>query len=631
MLNKTEFTLRNWDGENRWRRIELNNIARELNMTLDNTNSNEKLYNRIKLHLNKVNTPLKDFQIESVKKLFKLEEEFNGGLFLSSAGTGKTLTCIDIIIKSRQRTLVICPSGLINNWVNEFKKFTNVTEISKYHGNNRKENINMNDLVYITSYSIVGKEFNETTFEENSLFSKLKFDRIVYDEIHYTRNTNTQYSKAVLALSDIQNTDYKRILVTATPIFNSYKDCYAYFKILKVFDSRQDFTELIVQNISGLKLLNEYIKKYSVKFLKEDVLLDLKPKEHINLTIPFSETEQQFYNSLYDYSCNRMTRLVKKIARKSTNADMKRLLHSHVMVFILRLKQACNSGLLILNKMKRLIGSENLSEGIVRLKFFNENQHLESECPICYDNMADKIYSPCGHKLCSECLVKMQNSNILNCHMCREFVEESKEIKTVSVPFSSNNSNEIPSTELVSSKINALIKLVNEKLQLNEKIIICSQWVQFLDIIRECNYFKDIHSISLQGNVPLNQRSELIKQFQTNPDIKICFVSLNSSAEGITLTAANNLILTDSWWNYSKMDQIFNRIHRISQEKDVKIYQLAIQDTIEQKIKKRVIQKKNVSELCLNKWNIKNLDEYDSEWLVQTVKLLENPIPTHSE
>ena len=32
----------------------------------------------------------------------------------------------------------------------------------------------------------------------------------------------------------IQNTDYKRILVTATPIFNSYKDCYVYLKILEV-------------------------------------------------------------------------------------------------------------------------------------------------------------------------------------------------------------------------------------------------------------------------------------------------------------------------------------------------------------------------------------------------------------
>ncbi len=84
----------------------------------------------------------------------------------------------------------------------------------------------------------------------------------------------------------------------------------------------------------------------------------------------------------------------------------------------------------------------------------------------------------------------------------------------------------------------------------------------------------------------------------------------------------------DSWWNYAKMDQIFNRIHRISQEKDVKIYQLAIQDTIEQKIKKRVKQKKDVSELCLNKWKINDLDNYNSDWLTDTIKLIERPEET---
>jgi DNA ligase 1 len=46
-MNTTKFTIRNWCGENRWRRQELNDIAKELNMILDDTNSNEKLYNRI--------------------------------------------------------------------------------------------------------------------------------------------------------------------------------------------------------------------------------------------------------------------------------------------------------------------------------------------------------------------------------------------------------------------------------------------------------------------------------------------------------------------------------------------------------------------------------------------------------
>jgi SNF2 family DNA or RNA helicase len=237
--------------------------------------------------------------------------------------------------------------------------------------------------------------------------------------------------------------------------------------------------------------------------------------------------------------------------------------------------------------------------------------------------MTDRINSPCGHKLCSECLIQLKKSDIVNCHICRGFVEETQDIDAEIVPFDFTEN--LIQPEFISSKINALIQLVNEKLNKNEKVVIVSQWVKFLDIIRQCDYFKNIRSISLQGNVPLDERTDLIEQFQTNPDIKICFLSLNSSAEGITLTASNNLIIMDLWWNYAKMDQIFNRIHRISQEKDVKIYELAIQNTIEQKIKKRVIQKKDLTELCLNKWTITDVDNYNSDWLTERIKLIEEP------
>ena len=80
-MNKTEFIKRNWDGKNRWRRTELNEIATNLNMTLDQSNSNEKLFNRIKLHLNKVNTPLKDFQIESEIKCYNLKKTMTEDFF----------------------------------------------------------------------------------------------------------------------------------------------------------------------------------------------------------------------------------------------------------------------------------------------------------------------------------------------------------------------------------------------------------------------------------------------------------------------------------------------------------------------------------------------------------------------
>lgn len=629
-MNVEDFIKKNWCGENRWRRSELNEIAKSVNIVLDDTNSNEKLFNRIKQRLCTVKTELRDFQVESVNKMLQFENEYDGGFLLSDAGVGKSLTSISVILKTYTPTLIICPSGLIDNWINEFKKHTDLSkyEIVKYHGPGRK-NVDLSHLVYITSYSIVGGELGENV-SDSSLFAKMKFGRIILDEGHYIRNTNTSYSRGVLALSEMQNVDCKKWVVTATPIFNSYKDCYAYFKFLQLegIDTRQDFTRVIVQNVYGIKVLNEWLKKYSVKYTKDQVLVDLKAKEHLQLSFKFNDLEQEFYDSLFSYSQNRLKTLVNKIKRKSTNCDMKRLLHSNVMVFILRLKQACNSPWLILNQMKRLSGSSNMTDAIERLKFFNDSKNLEAECPICYDAMCDMIYDPCGHKVCSGCWDKMQNMDILNCGLCRQFVNQAIEIESVGVPFESNGEDvEIPIEELCSSKITKLIELVNEKLEMNEKVVIVSQWVSYLDIIRESfnndTNLKTVKSVSLQGDVQLNERTKLIQDFQTNIDTKICFVSLNSSAEGITLTAANNMVLMDKWWNYAKMDQIFNRIHRISQEKDVKIYELSIEDTIETKIQQRVVQKKKISELCLNQWNIPDVDSYDSDWLTERVVMIE--------
>jgi SNF2 family DNA or RNA helicase len=624
-----EFNKRNWDGENRWKRSELNEIAKSLNMTIDASNSNEKLFNRINYNLISLKTELFDFQNETVNRMNDFEDKYDGGFLLSEPGVGKTLCVIDIVVKTYLPTLIVCPSGLIDNWINEFCKHSNInkTKIVKYHGNTRNKIIDEDiNLVYITSYSIVSREFDEDAFFENSLFSKKAFGRIVLDEAHYIRNSKTGFSRGVLALSN-QNPNCKKWVVTATPIFNSYKDNYPYFKFLQLegIDTRQDFTRAIVKNINGFKTLNEWISKYSIKYTKENVLKNLKEKKSINIKINFTETEQEFYDSLYDYSQKRMKKLIKNIKKNSTESSLKKLLHSNVMVFILRLRQACNSPWLILNQMKRLNGSTNLKNATNRLLFYNDSINLKEECPICYDATADCIISPCGHKLCSSCLNKMQNSDILNCHMCREFIEDANVI-SIQSPIQPEIIEE--ESNLVSSKITKLIEITNERIKNNEKVVIVSQWVSFLNLIKiafsETDYLKNIKTISLQGSVPLNERSELIKNFQENLDIKICFISLNSSAEGITLTAANNLILCDQWWNNAKMEQVKCRIHRISQKKDVVIYQLSINNTIEDKMEKRVLKKDKITNLCLQKWIIKDISNYNTEWINEEIKLIEN-------
>ena len=125
------------------------------------------------------------------------------------------------------------------------------------------------------------------------------------------------------------------------------------------------------------------------------------------------------------------------------------------------------------------------------------------------------------------------------------------------------------------------------------------------------NEIKEIRSINLQGNVQMKIRTESIKQFQTDSRVKICFLSLMSSAEGINLTAANHIVVVDQWWNNAKTLQVCDRIHRIGQTREVNVYKLYIESTIEEKIIKRLQTKTIINELLLEKWQESNEIEID--------------------
>ena len=156
-------------------------------------------------------------------------------------------------------------------------------------------------------------------------------------------------------------------------------------------------------------------------------------------------------------------------------------------------------------------------------------------------------------------------------------------------------------------------------------------WVQRL-ICHECKEksemkwpkleIPDVKYISLQGDVSINTRTQAIKQFQNNKDIKVCFISINSSAEGINLISANHLVLVDLWWNDAKMSQVSDRIHRIGQDKQVIIYKLKINNSIEEQIEKMVKKKNKISKLILNSWE----EPEDATFIDEHIQLIERPV-----
>ncbi|KAJ3071865.1 hypothetical protein HDU98_004671, partial [Podochytrium sp. JEL0797] len=140
---------------------------------------------------------------------------------------------------------------------------------------------------------------------------------------------------------------------------------------------------------------------------------------------------------------------------------------------------------------------------------------------------------------------------------------------------------------ITSSKVTKMIEILREIEAEDEtvKTIIFSQFTSMLDIIEEALYINGMSSfLRYDGSMSSNERSDAIDSFFDQEDIPIMLVSLKAGAVGLNLTRASRVIMMDVWWNPAVEDQAIDRVHRIGQTRDVKVYRLTIQNTIEDRI-----------------------------------------------
>jgi hypothetical protein len=91
--------------------------------------------------------------------------------------------------------------------------------------------------------------------------------------------------------------------------------------------------------------------------------------------------------------------------------------------------------------------------------------------------------------------------------------------------------------------------------------------------------------------------------WQTKPDIFIFLLSTRAGGLGINLTAADTVIFYDSDWNPSNDAQAMDRAHRLGQTKQVTVYRLVTQGTIDERILKMARNKKSVQDAVVGSSN----------------------------
>jgi DNA helicase INO80 len=120
-----------------------------------------------------------------------------------------------------------------------------------------------------------------------------------------------------------------------------------------------------------------------------------------------------------------------------------------------------------------------------------------------------------------------------------------------------------------------------------------------IDLMEEYLTYRNYKYCRLDGSTKLEDRRDTVHDFQTRPDIFIFLLSTRAGGLGINLTSADTVIFYDSDWNPTIDSQAMDRAHRLGQTRQVTVYRLITKGTIEERIRKRALQKEEVQRVVI--------------------------------
>lgn len=233
---------------------------------------------------------------------FSFLREYNfGGCLADDMGLGKTIQTLAMLQKMKEEdaqqekhstSLIVMPTSLIYNWLNEAKKFTPALKILSHTGTNRNKEISRFGKydVVITTYGV--------TRVDADLLQGFYFNYIILDESQNIKNPSSKSFKAVRQLKSRH-----RLVLSGTPIENSVSDLWTQLTFLNpgLLGTQSFFNEEYVQAIEKkkdedkAKKLQAIIKPFVLRRTKEQVAAELPPKtEHI-FYCDMSEDQAAYY------------------------------------------------------------------------------------------------------------------------------------------------------------------------------------------------------------------------------------------------------------------------------------------------------------------------------------------------
>jgi DNA repair protein RAD5 len=499
--------------------------------------------------------------------------------------------------------------------------------------------------VIITSYGTVLSEYNQVVAQDGNrgshggIFS-LDYFRIILDEAHYIKNRQSKTAKACYELSARH-----RWALTGTPIVNRLEDLFSLVRFLKVepwsnFSFWKTFITVPFESgdfIRALDVVQTVLEPLVLRRTKDMKTPDGKalvplPKRTIDVErIVLSQDERDVYDHIY----------LRAKSVFAANAENGTLLKSYTTIFaqILRLRQSCCHP--ILTSKANIVAdaedaalasdlanglADDMDLGSLIERFTAEGDQdvnkfgahvlkqiqdeAEAECPICSEEpMIDQAVTGCWHSACKECLLNYINhqrdkGELPRCFNCREPINARDVFEVVrhdhiepeNHPFKVEDS-EAPSTQIPrvslrriglngSAKTQALLTHLKNIRREDKtvKSVVFSQFTSFLDLIEPALTRDHIPFLRFDGTMSQKARAHILTEFGASPKPYVLLLSLRAGGVGLNLTCAKNVFMMDPWWSFAVEAQAIDRVHRMGQEKEVKVVRFVVEGSIEEKM-----------------------------------------------
>jgi len=417
-------------------------------------------------------------------------------------------------------------------------------------------------------------------------------------------NIRNPKAKKTIAVTNLMA--QSRWALTGTPIINNLKDLFSIVRFLGLsggLDTLEIFNAAIMRPVlqhetRGMKSLQMLMKSVCLRRKKEMAFIDLRLPElseyihKVNL-LPH---EQEKYDAL-DAQAKGTLELYRNKMGGRDAADTYR----HLLEVLLRMRQLCNHWKLVGEERLDSIMKQLEAEGIIDLtednkialqKMLQLSIDSQEECPICMEVLDDPVITKCAHVFCTPCIervIEIQHK----CPMCRAELEAmasttvkpAKEIAAPPPPTQEQIADKESLDQNASSKVNALLSILKASAKdPANKTIIFSQWTSFMDVLAPHLTAAGFIYTRIDGSMTAVQRDAALETFDTSPETTIMLASLSVCSVGLNLVAANQVILSDSWWAPAIEDQAVDRVHRLGQKRETKVFRLVVEGSIEERV-----------------------------------------------